>query len=181
MTAMDSFLVAAMTVVAVVVGGAITFVTTWYLDKTRTRRERSERWDVRRLDALTVFARAVKEEVRILLRVASSYGFAQTRPLSPREAAEIHQAAEHERSMLFESILLLADAPTISAAREWYFSAWDLQKLLMDDRTAPTQEEFDRLYEKADLARKKYHQVARASLDIPGDDQRVIPDGQRRF
>jgi hypothetical protein len=162
----DTFLASLTTVIAVIVGGLITFLTTWLLEKSRTARERAERWDVRRLDAFSAFARAVKEEVRILLRVASSLGFAQTRPLSGAEARELHQAAEHERSMLFESVLLLADSATIQAAQAWYYAAWDLQVLLLADGAQPTQEEFDRLYAAANEARKRFHVAARINLDI---------------
>lgn len=183
---MDTFFASLATVIAVVVGGLITFVTTWVLEKNRTARERAERWDVRRLDAFSAFARAVKEEVRILLRVAASFELARTRPLSVEEAVELHQMAEHERSMLFESLLLLADSDTIKAAQAWYYAAWDLQILLFANDARPSQADFDRLYAAANDARTRFHVAARMNLDILKNepDPFRIPSatvGERRF
>lgn len=88
--------------------------------------------------------------------------------------------------MLFESILLLADSDTIRAAQDWYFAAWDLQRLLLADGAQPTQEDFDRLYAAANEARRRFHVAARTNLDILRNDPDPFrltssADGERRF
>lgn len=166
------------TLAAVVLGGAISLLTSWLLEYRRAKRDRTERWDTRRFDALAAFGAAVKAEVRVLLRIAATFGFSKSQPIPIKDALPLYEAAAEERSLRFEALLLLADDETREAAREWFSKVRDIKTLLLDSEH-PLQEDFDARYKEAGILRTNYYRSARAHLDIPGDAG--VPTSESEF
>jgi hypothetical protein len=159
-----------LTLGAVVIGGIVSYIGASLTERIRWARERSSRWDHSRLDAYMQYARALKEEVRITLRIASGLGAGtSTDQLTLDEGRLLRQVAEHERSALFEGLLLLGDPATVEAARAWQGAAWDVyQYLLATD--APQNDEFIALYEIVGTKRDAFYRSARIGLEIFNGD-----------
>ena len=169
------------TLFAVVIGGITTYLGAAVMERSRWKRGRSSRWDQRRLEAYVDFARAVKEESRVAMRIAAGRNAGpKTDPLPLEEGRESYAIAEHNRSMLFEAVLLLGDSPSIAAGRAWYQSVWDGYQLV-SKRTPPIATEFTDLYKSSDIARMRFYESARASLEIRGQKASgpVSPDTGR--
>jgi hypothetical protein len=150
----------------VVVGGIVSYVGAYATERRRWARERSSRWDARRLEAYLEYARALKEESRLTLRIATALGVGTaTDPISLEDGRPLRQAAEHERSALFESLLLLGDPLTVSAARAWQQAGWDAYRYLINV-SPPTNEGFTPLYEIAGEKRDAFYVSARIGLEI---------------
>ena len=96
----------------VLVGTIGTIVATSLADRSRWRRNQTVRWDERRLDAYVEFARALKEAHTIASRATGGY---LDRDVALAELAE----ADFRHTLAWENVLLLGDAPTVTAARAW--------------------------------------------------------------
>jgi len=163
---MNEFAQHTLTLGAVVLGGLISFVGSWLSEKWRWNRERMSRWDQRRLDAYVDFARAVKDESRIAMRIAAGRELGpQTDPLGLAEGRELYAIAEHSRSTLFEAVLLLGDDASVRSARVWYQAVWTCYQYV-SKRESPDGEQFTELYMAAGEARAAFYDSARGSLDI---------------
>jgi hypothetical protein len=146
-------------------------------ERFRWRREESRRWDAKRLEALTAYASKVKSETRACLRVsAASWPGMTTNPLSIEEGELSIAQAEDQRSELFESLLLLADAGTVEAARVWQEKVWSLHCVMAPPEDM-TRDDFLELFRLAGLARDEFYDAARRSLLISGETHR----NPRRF
>lgn len=166
---MDGASGAIVTLVAVIIGGAVSFVGAWGAEHLRWRRTRTERWDTQTMDAYAQYAGAMKREVRITMRIAGGLGLGpRTEPLALEPGKSLHQDAEQERSLRFEAVLLLGSQQTVGAAREWQQRCWDLYLFCLS-RSVPDEsdiEEFARLYESVGRAREVFHEAARRSLGV---------------
>lgn len=84
--------------VGVVVGAFMSFSATYFMERTRWRRERAVRWDERRLSAYTDYSYAVKEVVALASRIAAGRGLESgLRPLASSEE-NLAKLAEAEAS-----------------------------------------------------------------------------------
>ncbi|MFE3051963.1 hypothetical protein [Nocardia sp. NPDC059236] len=131
------------------------------------QREQALRWDGSRREAYSAYAAAVKREVRIHVKMAAS----KHPELWPgHEVLDISTGwpllvtAEDERAALLESILLLADGPTVAAAREWQQKVWELRRLHND--TSITAESVRQALAGTSDARDRFYACARADLGI---------------
>ena len=179
-----------LTLVAVVIGGAVSFVGAWGTEHLRWRRARAERWDTQTMDAYARYAGAMKHEVRITMRIAGGLGLGpRTEPLALEQGKTLHQEAEQERSMRFEAVLLLGNQQTVGAARVWQQSCWDLYLFCLSRASATPAdiEEFTRLYEVVGRAREVFHEAARRSLGVAEGTvastamPSELPDAERRY
>ena len=150
-------------------GGAL------FAERVRWRREYDRRWDANRLAVVVAYARAVKVETRLCLRVAASrWPGTANNPLSISDGASLISAAVDDRSAALEPLLLLADADTVVAAREWHSAVRALHGVL-DDSLAGDQDEFVELYRIAGVARDDFYAAARRALDVRGPWARSAP------
>ncbi|MEV2241974.1 hypothetical protein [Micromonospora sp. NPDC049891] len=142
----------------VLVGTIGTIVATSLADRSRWRRNQTVRWDERRLDAYAEFARALKETHTIASRLIGGY--------LDRDAALAALAeADFRHTLAWENTLLLGDEPTVTAARAWRDSVWEVERLARDGEA-----DADRatLLHRANKARDGFYRAARGGLGVGG-------------
>jgi hypothetical protein len=155
----------ALTIVGVLLGSAATFVVTSTTERARWRRAQSARWDDKRLLAYSEYANAVKHMVRLSRRIAETKGLLSTgQPIDLDTAFAALAEAETQRAAQWETVLLLGEPTTISAAREWSEQVWQLEHILRGDE--PDTSSFMDAYRNAMRLRNEFYACARVDLDI---------------
>ncbi len=155
-------------------------------ERLRWSRDHQVRWDQRSLDAYVQFAGAIKQELRITMRMAGGRRLGpQTEPLGMAEGTRLHQEAEQERSYRFESLLLLGSPEAVDAARAWQHAVWDLYQYVATDEAA-TEDGYTRMYEATGVARERFHAAARRSVGLHGavvsaPAPTLLESGSRRY
>ncbi|MFY1650954.1 hypothetical protein ACN27J_08660 [Solwaraspora sp. WMMB762] len=154
------------TILAVVVGGVLTYVGTGITERSRWRREQSVRWDERRLAGYVEFAATAKQIALLASRVLASRGLVTAiSPIGREEGLARLGQAESDRSVCFESILLLADGPTIAAAQALTETLWRLEAFATGDE--PVDEQTWRAgFVDYRRARAQFYQVARLDMGV---------------
>lgn len=158
------------TLLGVALGAILSMATTMIVEKARWRREQSVRWDERRLGAYAEYAHVVKSLAHRYRRIAVAKGIAVSgaAPLEPTEEvlAEVAEA-EVQRSALAETVWLLGDAKTNTAAVRLNHCLWHLEWLA---RELPTRGQggWEQAYEDFRQARQHFLELARAGLGVRG-------------
>lgn len=158
---MSTFLDQIPTLIGVVIGTLGTILATSVSERAKWTRTQSVRWDDRRIDAYATYARALKEVHLLASRL--------TRPTQPAERdpdLRLLVQAEAECSKAWEAVLLLGDAATVTAGREWRAAA----HRLVAAAQGRAGDEFDRdaTVRQIDEARDAFYAAARASLAVGG-------------
>ncbi|MET9407459.1 hypothetical protein ABZX90_17105 [Streptomyces sp. NPDC002935] len=123
------------TLLAVAVGAAGSYATTTLTDRTRWRREKSDRWHEKKFDVYARYGNTLKEQIWITQRIGAALGYAHVvDPLSPADGLELLAAAESRRAAVWESVLLVGDVETITAARSWHEAIWTLELHVREQR-----------------------------------------------
>jgi hypothetical protein len=166
---MGSIMAQASTLLAVVVGGSMTYLITSMSDRARWRRERSARWDVDRMEAYFAYAHATKASTHVAIRVATTRGLGSiASPLPVEEGMSRLSAMEVDRGALWEKVLLLGDPDTIRAGREWHEHVWQLGWFAEGRFTDAG--DWATTVKNADGARHRFYESARKSLEVSGAD-----------
>jgi nucleotide-binding universal stress UspA family protein len=112
-------------------------------------------------------ARTLKAQLRIAQRIGAALGFSDVSdPLEPAEGMPLLADAESHRATEWESVLLVGDAATITAARRWHETIWTIELLI---REGPVDEEmWTRAHRLASEARDSFYASARGDLGING-------------
>jgi hypothetical protein len=156
----------ALTIAGVLLGSAATFIVTSTTERTRWRRAQAARWDDKRLLAYSEFANAVKHMVRLCRRIAETKRVIPTgEPLDDLAAAfAAFSEGETQRALKWETVMLLGDPTTISAARTWYEQVWRLEHILRAEH--PDRSLFISAYQDAMRLRNEFYNRAREDLNI---------------
>ncbi|MFJ5779556.1 hypothetical protein [Streptomyces sp. NPDC093094] len=166
---MTAFLNQLPALMGVVVGVLGTLLTSRLNDKAQWTRTLSVRWDERRLDAYSEFGRALKEVHILAHRIT-----AQSRPGSRAHAIdrstglELMAQADAQRTKAWEGVLLLGDADTVAAAREWRWSVQQLERAARG--IAGDGFDWEAAVRRADEDRDRFYVAARAGLTVAGGD-----------
>jgi hypothetical protein len=164
----NPIVVQVLTIAGVLLGSAATFIATSTSERTRWRRAQSARWDDRRLVAYGEYANAIKHMVRLCRRVAETKNLLTTgQPIDLDSAHTALAEAETERALKWETVLLLGEPATISAARAWHEQVWRLEHMLREDH--PDQPTFIDVYKETMRLRNKFYAHARTDLDVASD------------
>lgn len=164
---MDDFLGQLPALIGVVIGTLGTILATGLTDRSRWVRAQSVRWDERRIDAYAEHARALKEVHTLALRIAAAdRGASNAHPIDRDAGLALLAQADAERSKAWEKVLLLGDANSVAAAREWRDAVWALALAARGRAT----EGFDwaPAMRRADENRDRFYEAARASLAVGG-------------
>jgi hypothetical protein len=153
----------------VVIGALATWTVTSAGERAKWNRDQAVRWDEKKLAAYTEYPHAVKQLISAATRLqeqraSNSPGMepADARAaLATAEAAVA--AAEDERTMKWESVLLLGSSEVIVAARAWHQGAFRLQWIAMGRGSdMPGDEAIGAV----SRARRAYYEAAKADLGI---------------
>ena len=162
---MNPIVAQVLTIAGVLLGSATTFIVTSATERTRWRRAQSARWDDKRLLAYSEYANAVKHMVRLCRRIAETKGLLTTgQPIDLDSAFADLADAETQRAAQWETVLLLGEPTTISAARAWSEQVWQLEHILREDH--PGTSSFIDSYRNAMRLRNEFYTHARTDLDI---------------
>lgn len=162
---MNPIVAQALTIAGVLLGAAATFIATNVTERSRWRRTQSARWDDKRLVAYAEYSNAVKSAVRLCRRIAETKNLLNTgQSIDLKSAFAALGEAETERAIKWETMLLLGEPATISAARDWYEQVWRLERILREDD--PDKTEFVESYKEAMRLRNVFHARARTDLDV---------------
>ncbi|MGK8554818.1 hypothetical protein [Nocardia gipuzkoensis] len=156
--------------IAVVTGATSAWIGYYFnvrKDRLQWNRNHATRWDSARREAYVAFAAAIKREIRLHVKMAAAKHPALWpghETLSVEEGWPLLAAADDTRADLLESILLLADGPTVEAARDWQQKVWELRVLHNDD--AASAETIRQALARASDARDRFYACARPDLGI---------------
>lgn len=161
---MQTFLQQLPALIGVVIGALASFAATSAAERARWRRTQSVRWDERRLTAYAEYAFAVKKVISLSVRVAAHRGIhPDLDGLPPEEGLPALAVAEEERTVKWETVLLLGTGSTVVAARAWHESAFRLQRIASG---AETDLSWSEAIDAVSKARRGFYEAAKADIGI---------------
>ena len=155
------------TLVGVVLGAALSFSATYAAERASWLRNQAVRWDERRLSAYADYGNAVKEQVALASRIAGGRGLDhKPEPLqpSPDNLSKLADA-EARRTLMAETLRLLADTDTMAAANEVRRRAEELVAFARGLRDGDSAD-WDRAFAGYEDARDTYMACARRGLQV---------------
>lgn len=156
------------TLIGVLVGALATFTATSVAERARWRRTQSVRWDDKRLAAYAEYAHAVKKVISIAVRLAAHHGIHRDLDvLAPEEGLPALALAEEERTMKWETILLLGTDRTVIAARAWHDSVFKLQRIASG---VDVESNWGDAVRAVSRARRGFYEAAKADIGITVGD-----------
>ncbi|MFI9525976.1 hypothetical protein [Micromonospora rosaria] len=153
--------------IGVLVGTLGTILATSLADRSRWRRSQRVRWDERRLEVCVEFSRVVKEIHAVSLRMIAAERPASRGHRIDREEGLTRLAdADVRHTLAWESLLLLGDAATVSAARTWRDAVWEIERVARGLPGPPVV--VADLVRRADQGRDDFYRAARGDLGVRG-------------
>lgn len=148
----------------VIVGAVATYVVTAATERSRWRRQQSVRWDETRLAAYTEYANAIKKLISVSVRLAANRGVYPDDDWFAREVtiADLAQAEEN-RTVKWETVLMLGNDRVIIAGREWHQKVWRIMRIACGQTSDLSWRE---AIEGAGLARRRFYEAAKADLGV---------------
>lgn len=144
------------TLVGVLIGALTAFLATTMAERARYQRAMTTRWDERKLDTYIEYASCVKEISSTAKRARQAEAGTETHA----EYFAAMEAAELRRSVLFETLVLLASPAAIKAAHEVNLVLWQEEIATRNNNGTPVQGDLVALM-------NDYHERARIDLGIP--------------
>lgn len=146
-------------------GAGATYAVTALNERAKWRRMQNTRWDDRRLAAYSEYGNALKKLVTVSYQLAAARGYpAATQPIDLDIGLRVLAETEVERSIKWETMLLLASPEAIAAARDWHTAAWALGHVAQG--RAVDHEVYTRLYENMGRRRNEFYKCARIDLGV---------------
>lgn len=162
---MRAFLQALPTLIGVLFGAGATYLSTIATERSRWRRTQSVRWDERRIVAYTEYAHSLKRLLTVIVRIAAFKGVhPEDDPLDPVKGLPLLVAANQERTVMWEAVLMLGSPEVITSARSWHENAALLQLLAL---AQPTRAAWSEAIEASSQARRGFYEAVRRDLGIP--------------
>ncbi|CAL9581363.1 hypothetical protein SUDANB176_05043 [Streptomyces sp. enrichment culture] len=151
----------------VVVGAVGSYLATSLTERSRWRRAGAERWDQKRPDTCASCANALKRQINIARRMGAARGFQHAvDPLDPEQGLVQLAEAEARRAAEWESVLLVGDAESMGAARQWHEAVRNVElhaRGLEDDPAG-----WEKAVRRTSQARDDFYALARRDLGISG-------------
>ncbi|MCX4803812.1 hypothetical protein ACFWWM_03275 [Streptomyces sp. NPDC058682] len=144
------------TLIGVLVGALTSFLATTMAERTRHQRSMATRWDERKLDTYIEYAACVKEISSTAKRARQAAAGTDVR----REHLAAMETAELRRSVLFETLVLLASPAAIEAAHEVNLALWQEEIATRNDGATSLEGDLIALM-------NRYHEQARVDLGVP--------------
>jgi hypothetical protein len=115
--------------VGVLVGAVATYGATSAAERARWRRAQSVRWDEKRVDAYAAYALALKQVISVTLRLVARRDSGPGAGGLPEADVAALDAAEGQRTVKWETVLLLGSSEVVVAARTWHQCVFRLERL----------------------------------------------------
>jgi hypothetical protein len=126
----QSFLQGLPALLGVIVGATGTYLATSATERARWRRVQSVRWDEKRASAYEEYAHALKQVISAALPMAAFRDANREGDSLPSEdESTVLAAAEDQRTVKWEAVLLLGSNEVVIAARKWHQSVFRPQRL----------------------------------------------------
>lgn len=155
--------------IGVIVGVFGTLLTTRLNDRAQWARALAVRWDEQRLDAYSDYGRALKEVHLLAHRItAPSRPASRAHPIDRTTGLDLMAQADALRTKAWEGVLLLGDADTVAAAREWRWAVLQLERAARD--LAGDDFDWVAAVRRADEGRDRFYTAARVSLTVGSGD-----------
>lgn len=172
-----------LTLAGVVLGAGASYSAAALMERAKWRRSRDTRWDDKRLVAYSEYANALKRYAMLSYRLAAARGYpASVQPIEIDEGLRAMAEADADKSIKWESLLLLGSPEAVTAARSWTQAAWQLSYVAGGQ--AIDHEAFIGLFEEMGRRRNEFYECARSDLGVksgvlpPGDQAWVPPSGE---
>ncbi|MFD9190050.1 hypothetical protein ACFWCA_17645 [Streptomyces phaeochromogenes] len=163
---MSAFIQQLPALIGVMVGALGSYLAIVRGDQVRFRRERTARWEERRLTVYSDYARVLKKSVTLTYRVSSHLGNdPHPHPLSPEEAAPQLASALEARDPVGEALLMLGSPGVVERAREWVVLVIEMERFL--DTRVHDPEAWSALLARQRAARERYYSAVRNDLALP--------------
>ncbi|MFB7717046.1 hypothetical protein [Nocardia sp. NPDC056100] len=178
---MSSVMQQLLPLVGVVLGVGTTFAATSMNERAKWRRSHGTRWDDKRLAAYSEYANSLKQYVQVSYRLAAARGYpAVALPIDIDAGLQALAEAEADKTIKWETVLLLGSPEAVAAARSWNRAAWELGWPARGH--AMEHAEYLRLYSEMGRRRNAFYESARADLGVltgalPPGDQPWMPPG----
>jgi len=153
--------------IGVVVGALGSFLASSAGERTRWRREQQARWNARRVEAYAEYGHVVKRVYVLCKQLVEKSPYLTEGAAEPADGIPELRRLSAERASKWETVLLLGDARTIAAAREWHRAVWEMERIAFGKPA--NEEEWHRAFTAAILARIRFHEAARHDLGISDD------------
>lgn len=161
---MQSFLQQLPTLVGVLIGAGATYAGTSATERARWRRVQSVRWDEKRVNAYAEYAHALKQVISVSLRLAT---LRDAHPDDDRFPSDDDiaalDAAEEQRTMKWETVLLLGSSEVVIAGREWHQEVFHLERLAYGE---PTEVPLMEAIKAIGQSRRHFYETAKRDIGI---------------
>ena len=153
----------------VAIGALATWAVTSSAERAKWHRQQAVRWDEKKLAAYAEYSHAVKQLISTATRLreqrtGSAVGMDSPDAQTATAAAEAALvAAEDERTMKWESVLLLGNSDVIIAARAWHQSAFRLEWMALGRGSDMS---WDEAIGAVSQTRRAYYEAAKTDLGI---------------
>jgi hypothetical protein len=155
---------------AVGIGAAASYLATSFAERARHRRELSGRWEERRFEIYSAYITQAKELVGIARRLAGTRGLQDNEaPLSLEAGLPLLDAAEDRREALMEPMTLLAGPEMTLACRGLSTVLYRLKWFARGKIPEARPEEFALSMRDLEAALNKFHLCAREEIGVPAE------------
>lgn len=135
-------------------------------DQARFLRERAARWEDRRLNVYSDYARSLKAIISLTFRVSAHFGNdPNPHPLKPEDAAPQLGTASEYRDLAWETLLLLGTPDAVEAAHEWAVTVAEMERFAQERTHDP--DGWSAFLDKQRAARERYYEAARRDIALP--------------
>ncbi|WP_234391161.1 hypothetical protein [Nocardia suismassiliense] len=154
-----------LTIGGVLLGAGATYTATTFTERAKWQRSHDTRWDDKRLIAYMEYANALKRYVRVVYRLAAASGYpTNSEPIDLEDGKQALAEAAADRSVKWETVLLLGSPQAVGAARKWHEAAWKFRSATRGGEV--DHDAYYRHYRELTLRRDEFYACARADLGV---------------
>ena len=161
--------------IGVVVGALASFLVSSATESRRWQRQQSARWDEKRAQAYAEYGSAVKNVFSLCWHISNSRGLGpMAEQIDLTEALNELRLLGSERTVKWESVLLLGNPETVDAARKWHRLVGKVEVFVREGHTDVS--EWEALVDEVNVVRDRFYDAARHDLGIRSGH---LPPGSR--
>lgn len=161
---MEQFIPELITLFGVALGAAGTYGMTALTERKRWLRQQAARWDERRVVAYREYAHILKKVISISMGLAQQQGMqVGVFSMAPEYQLADLAAAEEERTVCWEGVLLFGSDEAIVAGRQWHDCVFRLETLAAGKKCDMT---WETAIKEVSRARGHFYQTIRKDIGV---------------